>query len=412
MAICCSDLFKLKNFAKAKLLAGENGLNREVSWPYVRTTESISQWLYGGELIFVIYTDIRRDDNSFLSLIEECIHKKLSGIVILIDDKDIESIPKNVIDKGNKEDFPVILMPWNIKLIDITQEILFKIEQEREEKKNAKRFLESIIFSQDNSQENINDLAEFYDIKLRDYHYVCVFKMQKLSNVYYDLEQINKYIIHSLEEALPKENQTLIPMEYANNLMFLVFTNDYYEGEKSIEAIEAVFNIVSSKYTEIESRLSFSRIRQSNSEIKISYKEAIKALSMIDIYNKNLKIIKYKDLGIIRWLVELSNLKEIQRYCYENLGPILEYDKSHGMDLMGTLKCYFQNNRHLVKTSQELFIHRNTLIYRLSIIKELLNIDLDDAMIDLELFNSILIYEFINLKDKKTIIKHKNKKNL
>ena len=61
-------------------------------------------------------------------------------------------------------------------------------------------------------------------------------------------------------------------MEYANNLMFLVFTNDYYEGEKSIEAIEAVFNIVSSKYTEIESRLSFSRIRQSNSEIKISYK--------------------------------------------------------------------------------------------------------------------------------------------
>ena len=104
--------------------------------------------------------------------------KKLSGIVILIDDKDIESIPKNVIDKANKEDFPVILMPWNIKLIDITQEILFKIEQEREEKKNAKRFLESIIFSQDNSQENINDLAEFYDIKLRDYHYVCVFKMQ------------------------------------------------------------------------------------------------------------------------------------------------------------------------------------------------------------------------------------------
>ncbi|AUN13817.1 PucR family transcriptional regulator [Paraclostridium sordellii] len=403
MAICCRDLFQLKNFSKAKLLAGEKGLNREISWPYVRTTESISQWLYGEELIFVIYTDIRQDDNSFLSLIEECIDKKLSGIVVLIDDKDIEIIPKNVIDKANEADFPIIVMPWNIKLIDITQEILFKLEQKQEEKKNAKRFLESIIFSQDHLQEDIHALAEFYNIKLRPFHYVCIFKIQTPSNVSYDLEQINKHIIHSLEEVINIDNQTLIPMEYANNLMFLIFSNDYSEGEKSVEAVEAVFNLINSKYLEVENSLSFSRIRESNSDIKISYKEAFKALSMIDIYNRDLKIIKYKELGIIRWLVELSDIKEIQRYCYENLGPILEYDKKHGMDLMGTLKCYFQNNRHLLKTSQELFIHRNTLLYRLSTIKELLKIDLDDAMIDLELFNSILIYEFINLKNKKPL---------
>ncbi|CEN89072.1 transcriptional regulatory protein [[Clostridium] sordellii] len=403
MAICCRDLFQLKNFSKAKLLAGEKGLNREISWPYVRTTESISQWLYGEELIFVIYTDIRQDDNSFLSLIEECIDKKLSGIVVLIDDKDIESIPKNVIDKANEHDFPIIVMPWNIKLIDITQEILFKLEQKQEEKKNAKRFLESIIFSQDHLQEDIHALAEFYNIKLRPFHYVCIFKIQTPSNVSYDLEQINKHIIHSLEEVINIDNKTLIPMEYANNLMFLIFSNDYSEGEKSVEAVEAVFNLINSKYLEVENSLSFSRIRESNCDIKISYKEAFKALSMIDIYNRDLKIIKYKELGIIRWLVELSDIKEIQRYCYENLGPILEYDKKHGMDLMGTLKCYFQNNRHLLKTSQELFIHRNTLLYRLSTIKELLKIDLDDAMIDLELFNSILIYEFINLKNKKPL---------
>ncbi|MFQ9309175.1 MAG: PucR family transcriptional regulator [Paraclostridium sordellii] len=403
MAICCRDLFQLKNFSKAKLLAGEKGLNREISWPYVRTTESISQWLYGEELIFVIYTDLRTDDDSFLLLIEECIEKKLSGIVVLIDEKDIGSIPKNVIDKANEEDFPIIVMPWNIKLIDITQEILFKLEQKQEEKKNAKRFLESIIFSQDHLQEDIHALAEFYNIKLRPFHYVCIFKIQTPSNASYDLEQINKHIIHSLEEAINTENQTLIPMEYANNLMFLIFTNDYNEGEKSVEAVEAVFNLVNSRYAEVENSLSFSRIRELNSDIKISYKEAFKALSMIDIYNRDSKIIKYKELGIIRWLVELSDIKEIQRYCYENLGPILEYDKKHGMDLMGTLKCYFQNNRHLLKTSQELFIHRNTLLYRLSTIKELLKIDLDDAMIDLELFNSILIYEFINLKNKKPL---------
>ncbi len=146
--------------------------------------------------------------------------------------------------------------------------------------------------------------------------------------------------------------------------------------------------------------LSFSRIRENNSDIKTSYKEAFKALSMIDMYKNDSKVIKYSDLGIVRLLIELSDVKDINQYCYENLGPILEYDKNHGMDLVGTLKCYFKNNRHLLKTSQELFIHRNTLLYRLSTIKNLLQRDLDDAMTDLELFNSILIYEFLNLQNK------------
>lgn len=153
MALCCRDLFQLKNFSKAKLLAGEKGLNREISWPYVRMTESISQWLYGGELIFVTYTDMGKEDNSLLALLKECIEKKLSGIVILIDNKCTNAIPQNVVDRANEEGFPMFIMPWDIKLIDITQEILFKIEQKREESKNAKHFLESLIFSQDQLHE-------------------------------------------------------------------------------------------------------------------------------------------------------------------------------------------------------------------------------------------------------------------
>lgn len=401
MALCCRDLFQLKNFSKARLLAGENGLNCEISWPYVRMTESISQWLYGGELIFVTYTDMGKEDNSLLILLEECINKKLSGIVILIDDKYMNNIPQNVIYRANEEAFPVFIMPWDIKLIDITQEILFKIEQKREEAKNAKHFLESLIFSQDEVHEDIKALGEFYNIKLRPFHYICIFNMQSASNISYDTEQISKHIIRSLEESLNLKSQTLIPMEYANHLMCLIFAQDYEEAKKSSETVEAVFNLENSKYSEVEIRLGFSRIRETNSDIKISYKEAFKALSMMDICNRNSKVIKYRELGIVRWLVEVADIKEIQQYCYENLGPILEYDEKHGMDLIGTLKCYFQNNRHLLKTSQELFIHRNTLLYRLTTIKELLKRDLDDAMTDLELFNSILIYEFINLQNKK-----------
>lgn len=398
MSLCCRDLLHLENFSRAKLLAGEMGLYREISRPYVRMTESIAPWIYGGELIFVTYIDIKKDDNSFMLLIEECISKKLAGIVILIDDKHMDSIPNKVIEKANKEDFPVFLMPWDIKLIDITQEILFKSEQNHQEKKNAKKFLESILFSQEQVKEDIEALSEFYNIKLRDFHYICIFKMQKQGNDPYDLEQLSGNIIHLMKEALNTQNKTLIPIEYSDSLMFLIFSDNYEVGEKSLEAVESVFNLITSRYEEVEITLSFSRIREEKSHIKISYKEALRALSMINICHSHSKIIKYKELGIIRWLMEVGDIKEIEQYCYDNLGPIIEHDKNHGMNLIGTLKCYFQNNKNLSKTSKALFIHRNTLIYRLSTIKDILKIDLDDAMTSLELFNSILVYEFINLK--------------
>ncbi len=54
--------------------------------------------------------------------------------------------------------------------------------------------------------------------------------------------------------------------------------------KKSLEYIESGFNLMCSRYSEnIEMNLSFSRIRETNSDIKASYKEAFKALSMIDI---------------------------------------------------------------------------------------------------------------------------------
>ena len=398
MGICCRDLFQLKYFSKAKLIAGENGLYRNISWPYVKTTDSITEWLYGGELLFATYSYIDEDDRNISLLLKECIEKRVSGIVFLIDIKFMDKISQDVINKANEENLPLFVMPWNVKLIDITQEIYMKIEQKKEECRNAKHFLESILFSQDNNQD-VQELSQLHNIKLRKLQYVCIFKIEIEKNNFNYKDDINKKIISNLNEILCIEKYTIIPMDYVNHLMILVSFDEKEDGYKSIEHVEAVFDIVKSIYEKAKIFLGFSRVRESNSEIKKSYEEAVKALSMINEDN-NKTIVKYSELGITKLLFQLSDLNDIDKYCYENLGPLIEYDKKHEVNLIGTLKCYFQNNRHLLKTSQDLYIHRNTLIYRLSTIKDLLQKDLDDAMINLELFNSILIYEFLNIKKK------------
>lgn len=41
-------------------------------------------------------------------------------------------------------------------------------------------------------------------------------------------------------------------MEYASGLMFLIFTNDYRESKKSLETVEAIFNLVKLRYLEVK----------------------------------------------------------------------------------------------------------------------------------------------------------------
>ena len=65
--------------------------------------------------------------------------------------------------------------------------------------------------------------------------------------------------------------------------------------------------------------------------------------------------------------------------CLNGLSVLQKYDEKNETELFKTLKVYLMNERNAVHTAKELFIHRSTLFYRLDRIKELINVDLNDA---------------------------------
>lgn len=73
MSVICRDLLPLKYFERIKLVAGQNGLDRTVTWPYVGQTSTVSQWVHGGELLFI--TGIAHSADKLADLILECIQK-------------------------------------------------------------------------------------------------------------------------------------------------------------------------------------------------------------------------------------------------------------------------------------------------------------------------------------------------
>ena len=67
-------------------------------------------------------------------------------------------------------------------------------------------------------------------------------------------------------------------------------------------------------------------------------------------------------------------------YCNEKLKRLEMYDNANGSFLIDTLLNYYMCGFNVGKTAQMMYVHRNSLQYRLKKIEEILEISLDDSM--------------------------------
>lgn len=116
---------------RLKLVGGEGGLNNTVTWPFVKNMDSITEWIHGGELVFVIGAREDISERGLMELMKEADKSNISGIVFLIGDEYIKKIPRAVIRYANENNIPVFKMPFLLKLIDITREISRYILEDR-----------------------------------------------------------------------------------------------------------------------------------------------------------------------------------------------------------------------------------------------------------------------------------------
>jgi len=103
----------------------------------------------------------------------------------------------------------------------------------------------------------------------------------------------------------------------------------------------------------------------------------------------------YDDLGLYRVLSDLRDRAELQRFYQETLGDLLAYDQVHDTELVHTLQVLFAENTNISQTARALYVHRNTLNYRLQRIAEISGYDLNDAETRLTLQLALRLHQLI-----------------
>lgn len=82
--------------------------------------------------------------------------------------------------------------------------------------------------------------------------------------------------------------------------------------------------------------------------------------------------------GLSRLLVDWYSSSSVRRSIDDLLAPLAGLGKAKQKEYFTTLRVYLENNRSVTRTSQQLFLHRNTVAYRIKRILDVLGVDLDD----------------------------------
>jgi hypothetical protein len=90
---------------------------------------------------------------------------------------------------------------------------------------------------------------------------------------------------------------------------------------------------------------------------------------------------RYADLGADRLLLTLhrDHLDELATFVEETIGPLLRHDARSATPLLPTLRSFIEHGGRLRETAAEIYVHRNTLAYRLDRAAEILGVDLKNA---------------------------------
>ncbi|WP_375178896.1 PucR family transcriptional regulator [Enterococcus rotai] len=128
-------------------------------------------------------------------------------------------------------------------------------------------------------------------------------------------------------------------------------------------------------------------------ELSQSFEEAKKVIQLLEDDSKEEKIYFFNDFYFDSFLVDSISKEQGKKFYTHYLNTLLTYDQDNNTSFTPTLKAYLAHHLNIATTSRALFIHRNTLLYRIEKIKGLLPVDLEQEKNTFALQLALKLYE-------------------
>ncbi|MGI6008052.1 MAG: PucR family transcriptional regulator [Ruminococcus sp.] len=221
--------------------------------------------------------------------------------------------------------------------------------------------------------------------RLEDEYIVCVMVIPSFWQVQ---NKLNTVTIYEIEEMMPCK-----AFLYEDKVVFLLnktcLTQKMRNTGSVMEYIKGKTQIITKKYG---SSIGCSDSFYSLEKLSVYYRQAVLAAEYASLPNPEDGVSSYNSVCVPYLLKEVQKTVPRDFVLHPAVKELEAYDKANHTEFLKTLYVYLKNERRTMETVKELYIHRNSLLYRLERIEKLTGVRLEDYYERLRLLLSCEIY--------------------
>ncbi|MEC1717300.1 PucR family transcriptional regulator [Schinkia azotoformans] len=258
------------------------------------------------------------------------------------------------------------------------EEVKLKIRQD---------FFDDLLSGKITSNELLQSLCDLHGLN-PNYMYYCIVvnaepnKLDENEDVIigkYKMESIVKKCVELVYDISYRANGEITCFHRNNRIIILVGQN----SEKPPISIsdsklyaKKLHELFTKKITETTFLIGIGQQYKKINSLYKSFSEANEVIRLMQQINEKNEISHFEDYSVYYFIDSNIKVSALEEFFEKSLGKLFEHDKLHGTGYIATLENYFINNQNVSETAKAMFLHRNTLIYRIEKIKEILNTDL------------------------------------
>lgn len=396
----CEEMMQIPELTEVlKLKAGENGLEQSVRWIYfadclqcIKSEYRIENYIHGGEFVVLTNPSVTDDSRKLLELIRQMQNHGITALGI-----NEGQISGKLEEYCEEKNLPLFELPEKYPLIDLSQIICRKLVLEENDRNAAEQLFSSILDAEHLSRERVMAQARYLNIDLEGNFFVAEFAFA-VGNAEIGWENDDslaagrnvKRMIRAEFSTYIKKDILILPQ--AGSILALI-----PEREAEESHIKEIFTRIADRAQReygINLRIGVGNSKAYLDEVKNSRNEASSALRAAEVSGLKGQIFFYRDQGLYTLLSHVDDSRILDTYVEEKIGKLLQADELNDGNLSETLENYLNCSCNAKKTAEEMFLHRNTLNYRLKKIREILGCDLENLDVCLELKLAFLIRRY------------------
>ncbi len=167
-------------------------------------------------------------------------------------------------------------------------------------------------------------------------------------------------------------------MARSDNVTGLVRVPVYNNTSSLRKAINELKSKAEANWPNLKISIGVGRSVDAVRKIKKSYEEAMDALRIAGFMSTESSVTFFEDLGVYSFLFELEGSSAMHNFFERTVGKIIAYDRQNNTVLFDTLIQYFKCDCNLRVTAEQLYIHKNTVLYRIRKVEEITGLSMNE----------------------------------